>query len=214
MAEIRKRLAAELFNDHAQAYQERFMDVGPYHASLDVLCSAIVAGNAEVLELACGPGNITKYMLSKRPELRTLATDLAPNMLALAKANNPQASFQLLDCRAILSLGRSFDAIVCGFCLPYLDPGEATQLIKDSAAVLREQGVLYLSTMEDDPAKSGWRSSSSNPDEQVYMRYYEADFLTTALEAHGFAISHLGRTQTSAADGTVFNDLMIVARKA
>jgi hypothetical protein len=68
--------------------------------------------------------------------------------------------------------------------------------------------------MEDDPAKSGWRSSSSNPDEQVYMRYYEADFLTTALDAHGFAISHLGRTQTSAADGTVFNDLMIVARKA
>ncbi|MEO8733780.1 MAG: class I SAM-dependent methyltransferase, partial [Flavobacteriales bacterium] len=126
----------------------------------------------------------------------------------------PQAKFQLLDCRAIVSLDRSFDAIVCGFCLPYLDPEETTQVIKDAATVLRKHGVIYLSTMEDDPAKSDWRASSSSPGEQVYMRYYEADFITEALQAHGFTVLHLSRTQTSAADGTVFNDMMIVAQIA
>lgn len=214
MVHVKKLLAVDLFNTHAKAYQERFMDVAPYHASFDALCSGIAPGPAEVLELACGPGNITKYMLSKRPELRILATDLAPNMLALAEANNPQVSVQLLDCRKLVSLGRSFDAIVCGFCLPYLTPEETKQLIKDAASVLRKNGVLYLSTMEDDPAKSGWRASSSNPSEQVFMHYYQADFLTDTLRAHGFTALHLSRTQTSATDGTVFNDLMIVARKA
>jgi len=40
---------------------------------------------AKVLELACGPGNITKCLLSKRPDLEILATDIAPNILELAK---------------------------------------------------------------------------------------------------------------------------------
>ncbi len=214
MTKQKKCPAFELFDSHAEAYQERFMDVAPYHATLDALCSAIVTGRAEVLELACGPGNITKYLLHKRPELRILATDLAPNMLSLAKANNPKADFKLLDCRELLTLDSSFDAIVCGFCLPYLSPEETTQLIKDSAVVLREHGVIYLSTMEDDPVKSGWRASSSSPSEQVYMHYYEADFLTAAMRAQGFTVSHLTRTQTSAADGTLFTDLMIVAQIA
>jgi len=208
------QIAVKLFNENAKAYQERNKDMTPFHASLDVLCAAIVTGAAEVLELACGPGNITKYMRSKRPELRILATDLAPNMLTLAQENDPQASFQMLDCRDIVSLGRSFDAIVCGFCLPYLDPEEATQLITDSAAVLREHGVIYLSTMEDDPAKSGWRSSSSSPGEQIYMHFHLGAFLTDVLQANGFSVLHISRVPSTAADGTLFTDMMIVAQKA
>jgi len=75
-------------------------------------------------------------------------------MLALAKKNNPTAEFQLLDSREILKLNKTYDAIMCGFCLPYLTKEEAIQLMEDAAKILNANGVIYISTMEDDYSKS------------------------------------------------------------
>lgn len=71
-----------------------------------------------MFELGCGPGNVTQYVLNKHPELQYTASDLAANMLALAKANNPNAQFLELDCRTIDSLTQKFDAIIGAFVLP------------------------------------------------------------------------------------------------
>ena len=98
------KIAIDVFNKLAKAYQDKFMDVSMYHNSLDVFCSFIKTENAEVLELACGPGNITKYLLEKRNDFKLLGTDLAPNMIELAKINNPTAKFELMDCRALNSI--------------------------------------------------------------------------------------------------------------
>ena len=214
MTQDKTKLAVELFNAHSVVYEKKFMDVSPYHASLNSFCSAMPTGALDVLELACGPGNITKYVLDKRPELKILATDLAPKMLELARANNPSANFQLLDCRDITSLGRSFDGIICGFCLPYLDQEQARRMIRDAGQALRKHGVLYLSTMEDDPAKSDWKTSSSDPSYRLFMNFHTADFLTGILSENGFALVDLQRTQTNGTDGIVYNDLMLTARLA
>ena len=45
--------------------------------------------NSKLFEIGCGPGNITKYLIYKNPNYKILATDAAPNMIALAKKNNP-----------------------------------------------------------------------------------------------------------------------------
>lgn len=206
-------IAIRVFNAWAQGYNEAFMDTALYHASFDRFCDAIEARDAEVLELGCGPGNITHYLLKKRPDLRILGTDLAPNMLELARANNPGASFQLMDARSIRSLDRSFDAIICGFCLPYLTPEEATTLIDEAASVLRPKGVLYLSTMEDDPARSGFKPSSTGKGEAAYIQYYEGSFLTRALETNGFTVVHLDRKAYAGRDGTLTTDVLIMARR-
>ncbi len=206
-------IAIRVFDAWAEAYNEAFMDTSMYHAMFDRFCNALEARNADVLELACGPGNITRYLLKQRPDLRILGTDLAPRMLELAKVNNPSASFQLLDARKILSLGRSFDAIVCGFCLPYLTPDETKDLIHDAASVLRPHGLLFLSTMEDDPARSGFKASSTGEGESAYIQYYEASFLTKALQGNGFTVLYLDRKAYAGRDGMLTTDLLIVAKR-
>jgi predicted TPR repeat methyltransferase len=206
-------IAIRVFNAWAQGYSEAFMDTAYYHASFDRFLAAIAAGPAEVLELGCGPGNITRYLLDHRPELRILGTDLAPNMLELAREHNPAATFQLLDARDMLSLDRRFDAIMCGFCLPYLTPGETTALIGDAAALLRPGGVLYLSTMEDDPAKSGFKAPSTGKGEAAYIHYYQEAYLTETLAANGFTVLDLSRAHYVGRDGQPVTDLMIVARR-
>jgi SAM-dependent methyltransferase len=189
------------------------MDTGYYHASFDRFLAAITAGPAEVLEFACGPGNITRYLLDHRPELRILGTDLAPNMLELAREHNPAATFQLLDARDIRSLHRHFDAIMCGFCLPCSTPGETTPLIGDAAGLLRPGGVLSLSTMEDDPAKSGFKAPISGKGESAYIHYYQEAFLTEALAATGFTVLDLSRAHYVGRDGQPVTDLMLVAQR-
>jgi len=198
-----------LFDKHAQGYQDKYMNVDLYGDTLNLFCEHLEKKNAEILELACGPGNITRYLLNKRPDLKILATDLAPGMLELAKINNPEAGFQLLDCREVNSLGKKWDAVMCGFCLPYLSKEDTIQFIQDASMALNDKGLLYISTMEDDYSKSGIQYSSAG--DELYMYFHEADYLTEALELNGFSIIDLRRKVYSMKAGELTTDLIVLA---
>ncbi len=108
------------WNKVASLYQDKFMDLALYNDSYDFVCSSLNKSNLKVLEIGCGPGNITKYILSKRPDLDIFGIDIAPNMIELAKRNNPKASFAVMDSREISKIETKYDGIICGFCLLYL----------------------------------------------------------------------------------------------
>lgn len=207
----KNKAAVAVFDKRAKEYQAKFMDVGLYHDTFDRFCDQVARKNADILEIACGPGNITRYLLDKRPDFNILGTDLAPNMIALAQENNPGASFQLLDAREIGMLGKRYDAIMCGFCLPYLSKEESIKLIGDAAGLLKAGGVFYLSTMEDDYGKSGIQRSSAG--DEVYMYFHQADYLISALEENGFGTIDIQHRDYPTNDGTKVTDLLILAVK-
>ena len=187
------KIAVDVFNKLAKTYQDRYMNVDLYKDSFDFFCQNIKTENGEILEIACGPGNITKYLLDKKSDLKILGIDLAPNMIDLAKVNNPTAEFQVMDCRNIESLDKKFDAIMCGFCLPYLSKKETSKLFLDASNLLKSNGLFYLSTMEDDYSKSTFKKGSSG--DEVFMHYYSADFLKNELIKNHFQILHLDRKE-------------------
>lgn len=205
------RIAIDVFNKLATEYQDKFMNVDSFSDTFDIFCEKIQKQNADVLELACGPGNITKYLLNKRPDLKILGTDLAPNMIRLAKINVPAAEFQLMDCREIEMLNKKYDAIMCGFCLPYLSREEAFKLIVDASKLLNSSGILYLSTMEDDYNNSGFRKGSQG--DEIYMHFHEADYLVAELEKNNFTITDLKRKDYPERDGSITIDLVIIATR-
>ena len=124
------------YNNLAKNYQERFMEMQLYNDTYDKFCSLIEKKEASILEIACGPGNVTKYLLSKRPDFNLLGIDLAPNMVDLARSNNPSADFQVMDGREISQLKTNFDAIMCAFGMPYLSKDECAKLMKDASNLL------------------------------------------------------------------------------
>lgn len=207
----KNNIAVAVFDKLAKVYQDKFMDVSLYHDSFKFFCSNINKQGAEVLELACGPGNITKCLLSLRPDLKITGTDLAPNMIALAEENNPSVEFKIMDCREIGKSERQYDAIMCGFCLPYLSKEETEKLISDAANIMNSSGLIYISTMEDAYSKSGLRKSSSG--DEIFMHFYKENDLTSALEKNNFTIIYTDRKHYSAADDTQTTDLIIIAQK-
>lgn len=201
----------QIFDKRAVDYQNKFMDVSLYHDGLDIFCNSIKKQKAEILELACGPGNITKYLLQKRPDFSILATDLSPNMIALGKINNPKAVFQLMDCRDLQQLNKKYDGIMCGFALPYLSKEAVKSIVFNAITVLKPNGLLYLSTMEGDYNQSGFRKSSDGK-EEIYQYFYSADFLKKLLEANGLQTIYFQRMEYDAADGSKISDIILIGQ--
>lgn len=205
----KNQAAVAIFNKLAVLYQEKYMDTSAYHDTFDLFCESIKKENASVLEVACGPGNITKYLLEKRPDFKILATDLAPNMVDLAKKNNPMAEFEVMDCREIARFTKKFDALMCGFAFPYLSKEEVISFIEAAAKILNPEGVLYLSTMEDDYSKSEYKRGSTG--DEIFMYFHEATYLSETLIANHFDIISLKRQEFQYQDGTKNTDLVIIA---
>lgn len=203
------KIAVDIFDRRAQDYQTKFLDFDLYNDSFDMFCKLIVKNNAELLDVACGPGNISRYLIKQKPDLKISGIDLAPGMIALARANNPLADFKIMDCRNINSLNKTFDAIICGFGLPYLTKEEAIDLIGKAARCLHKHGVLYLSTMEGDYLKSGFQKSSNGKD-QMFIHFHQADYLQNALQKNGFQLISLQRKKFPETNTT---DLILIAVK-
>ena len=197
-----------IFDKLAHRYQEKYADVRRYEHGLNLFCDALPP-SASVLELACGPGNVTRYLLDRRADLRIDATDLAPNMIAIGKTVAPEARFEIIDCRLAVKTGRVFDAIMAAFCLPYLDQTEVKALFADVARTLPKGGIFYVSTMEDDYSQSGFEAGSSG--DLVYMHYHTGIFLTDALAGCGLSVVFEQRLPfETPKPGT---DLILIARK-
>jgi 2-polyprenyl-3-methyl-5-hydroxy-6-metoxy-1,4-benzoquinol methylase len=174
----------ETWNKVASLYQDKFMDLDLYNDSYDCICKAIVKDKAKILEIGCGPGNITKYLLSRRPDFDIYGIDIAPNMIALAQKNNPAARFSVMDVRNIDGLKTEYDGIICGFCLPYLSQTDRFKLITDCYKLLNENGLLYLSFVEGDPTKSDFQVGSSG--DRVYFYFHDLNELKTQLIENKF----------------------------
>jgi|SRR6218665_2676533 len=197
----------------AQNYQEKFMNVTIYDASYDLFCNAIANEKASVLEIGSGPGNITQYLLDKHPNYKILATDVAPNMIELAQKNNPSAQFQVLDARDINQIEQKFDAVLCGFCMPYLSKEESIQLINDSYELLNNNGILYFSVIENDYDRSGSQTSSDGQF-TMHVYYHQADYLQAGLKKYGFETIHLLRIEYPKPNDIVDTHLIFIVRKS
>ena len=196
----------------AVPYQDKFMDIDLYDDTYDAFCELVATPAAKILEIGCGPGNITRYLLRKRPDFVLTATDVAANMVALAQKNNPTAHCERMDCREIHTLTTVFDALLCGFCMPYLSKTDCEKLIGDSAKLLRPNGIFYASAIEDDYEKSKFETSSDGQ-HTMFIYYHTADDLQAAFTANGFEIVYVQRKKYPKGDGSVATHLIMMAKK-
>lgn len=203
-------IVADIFDNGSHIYVEKYMNVNLYKNSLDALCAVINSSTASILDIGCGPGNIAKYLLDQHSEFTIKGIDISPKMIAIAKANNPNADFEVMDCRLINMLKESYNAIVCGFCLPYLSKEETKELIVNISNLLTPDGYLYLSTMEDAYENSTLKSASYDVNKKLYIYYHESDYLIACLTENHFKIIY--KEQFVNPENTSKNDLILIAQ--
>ncbi len=205
------KITFDTWNKIAKLYQDNFMDLDLYNDTYDLFCNLIEKQNPKIFEIGCGPGNITKYLLLKRPDFKIDAIDVAPNMIQLAQHTNPTANFNSMDCREIDKITATYDAIMCGFCMPYLAEQDCNKLVNDCSALLNYNGVFYFSVIEGDYFNSGYEFGSSG--DKCYVYYYNEDFFKKLLLQTHFELKNVIRINYTKSDNTTNTHLIFIAKK-
>lgn len=201
----------ETWNKLASLYQEKFMLLDIYNESYDYICESVTKPNARILDVGCGPGNITKYLLSKRPDFNILGIDMAPNMIKLAQENIPNASFRVMNIDKIPDLDTKFDSIVCGFCIPYLSEDECNTLILDAKELLHMGGYLYLSFVEGEPALSGFKTGSTG--DRTFFYYHKLIKIQEQLILSGFGDIKIFKVGFNRSEADHEEHTIVIAKK-
>lgn len=203
----------QTYNKVAQQYHDKFMNATVYHHSYKKLLAHIKPIHKNILDVACGPGNISKYLLNYKSDFTVLGIDAAENMIQLAKNNVPNANFKIHDCRDIKTLNQTFDVVIFGFCFPYISKEECIQLINDAYQLLTKNGLLYISTMAGDyKTDSGFKTSSDGKN-SLFIHYHNQEYLIEALINNKFKV--IENYTKKYQDGTSNNDtdLFLIAKK-
>jgi predicted transcriptional regulator YdeE/2-polyprenyl-3-methyl-5-hydroxy-6-metoxy-1,4-benzoquinol methylase len=192
------RRAVRLFNAVADDYDAKFSPLTIYDSGYGVFLNTIPP-NGKILDIACGPGNLSHYFLSKRADLDVFGIDLAPKMIDLARRNNPNARFAVMDARRISDIGERFDGICCGFALPYLSDTEIRSLFSDAFQLLNPGGTAYFSTIEG--PDSVRIDTSGDRRHTLTVHTHSASTITKWLAQAGFAVSALDRVGYASSRG-------------
>ncbi len=203
-------ISASVFHKLADLYRDKLIGLTPYDESYREFSELLTQGPARVLDAACGPGNVSLYLITQRPDLDLLGIDLAPRMVELAREAVPSVRFAVHDCRRLSELQLRFDGIICAFGLPYLSGEEATAFIKSAAQLLDLGGVFYLSTMLGKSEDSGFERCSTG--DQVYVTYHSEDQLVHSLEGCGFKLIKRTRLPSPSAATKKTTDLILIAK--
>jgi ubiquinone/menaquinone biosynthesis C-methylase UbiE len=143
-----KEFFPDVFSRHAEAYQRRIEDImarGEALGRARVIELAAPRPGMRILDLACGPGNLTRRLAPQvAPEGEVVGIDLAPGMIELARAARiPHARFEVMDMERLEFGDLSFDVAVCGHGLQFVP--DLLQALREAQRVLRASGRLAAS---------------------------------------------------------------------
>ncbi len=179
------KIAVKVFNEMAEIYQQKYMNVDLYKEALDCLIDNL-NHQSTILDIACGPGNILKFLAGCNKEFDLSGIDLSVEMIKLANLNVPSAKFIISDCRNISFVDIKYNAVICNFLLPYLQEKESYKLFDDINDMLVSSGVLYLGFIMEELNCSEIVKSTRG--DKVRMNYYSIDFILNILYSKNFKI--------------------------
>ncbi len=205
------KTTSDSWNKIATRYEEVFMDLELYNDTYTGFCDLLPMRGASLLEIGCGPGNITRYMLSERPDFKILGIDIAPNMIKLAQQHNPTAAFKVLDCRLIHTLNPGYHGIICGFCIPYLSQSDCATLLRNCSNLLYKDGVMYLSFVEGDPQDSGFITDSDG--NSMYFNYHSLDEIQKEFKKNNIKTIQIIKKEYVTKKGNAEIHTVVLAKK-
>jgi SAM-dependent methyltransferase len=145
------------------------------------IVDGLPAGDA--LDAACGTGRIARLLADRGH--RVLGVDSSPEMLARARAQVPEGTFQLGDLTALPLPAAETDLVVCALALTHVR--DLAGVLAEFARVLRPGGHVVLSDMHPETVLRGWIPSARDPDGRaarvISHRHSIGDYVRAAVNA-------------------------------
>lgn len=199
------------FDRLADRYAEKYFHLDMYDQYLERFVSRIELQGACILDVACGPGNVSAYLAKVRPDFKLVGIDLAEGMVKQARSRIPSAEFLIKDCRHIGELEHVFDAAAFAFGLSYLTDDDANRFFSSLVTTLADSAMLYLSTITGEPSWSGFETSSSG--DRVYIMYRSVSDVISMVEQAGYRVDFTEVIASPANAPKLTQDLILIAQR-
>lgn len=149
-----------------------------------------------VLELACGTGRVTQYLVQSQPDAKIIATDINPDMLEVAKKKieSKNIEWKQADMQEIPFDDSVFDLVICQYGVMFLP--DKVKAYKEIYRVLVPGGIFLFNTWDRLEANEMLHHSDlvvnsffkENPVEfyKIPFSYFDKDKIKRELNEGGF----------------------------
>lgn len=208
----------DAYNDSALSFDQKIGALTNYNEAYKYF-SLLLREGASVLDTACGPGNISRFINKQVKNLDFTLMDLSEKMLEVAKGYLPDAKIICCDI-CDFDLKTQFDGIINGFGLPYLSTEDALCHFKVVNKHLKKGGIYYLSFMNINcacyPGEVSYSQNehpSFNPDCTITVTYHNQEEILKYLQNEGFCLLKKWNLDYKEPDGSITTDVVMILRK-
>ena len=198
----------ESYNRSAGQFFERIAKLPNYNHTYDVLIEKL-NNNDCVLDLACGPAQISKYIMNKK-HVNITGVDLSDKMLQIAQKELPSGNFYK-DSIITFTNHCKYHAVIIGFGIPYLDKTQTEECIKNAIENIIDNYYLYISFMDGKGCRVEKTSFGGDNDFTIY--YYKKDEIEYLLEKYNMKIIKDFELDYQEKDGSISKDIILIGQK-
>lgn len=198
----------ESYNAKANEFQRTIGKLQNYNHTYDFLIEKLSPGD-EVLDLACGPAQISKYISSKI-DVKITGVDLSDKMLEIAKKEIPHGQFYK-ESIINFSNNKKYNLVIIGFGIPYLTTEQTQECISNAVKNMCNNSYFYMSFMHGNGCKLEKTSFGGEYDFLIY--YHNKNEIKEFISENSMEIIQEYELDYSEKDGTISKDIVFIARK-
>lgn len=136
------------YNNNPQKYANNSKDLVPPEINEFI---SYIPKKGIVLDAGCAAGRDSR--LFKDKGFSVIGVDLSEELLKMARKDNPQIEFFLMDFRKLIFPDNYFDGIWCNASLHHLNNNDAKKALNEFYRVLKPKGVFFVSVKEGSGSK-------------------------------------------------------------
>ncbi len=177
----KNNIAIDTYNEIAQEYEKEFGNDYSDTPYIDIFLNYL--DGKKVLDIGCGVGNLTKYILDKGFNVDGI--DLSEEMLNIAKSKYDDINFLQMNMKDII-LDKKYDGIMLAYSLFHLTKQEVLEVLPKYYSLLNNNGKMLLILQSgkgeqviDEPLKNGLK---------MFINYYSLEEIREVLEDNNFKI--------------------------
>ena len=195
-------IAVDTYNKIAQEYDKEFGNDYSDTPYVDKFLNYLEG--KKVLDIGCGVGNLTKYIMDKGFNVEGI--DLSKEMLNIAKQKYSDIKFYEMNMKEI-TLRKKYDGIMLAYSLFHLTKKEVIEVLPKYYDLLNSKGKILLilqygqgERIVDEPLKEGLK---------IFINYYSQDEIIEILKNNSFKILYTD-LKKSESEFELGNDKLVI----
>lgn len=208
--EIDRKNIIDFYSTYSKQFSQTIANSKAYNQSyIDFVAHAKYKNT--LLDLACGPGNVSAYIRTLLPRIRISCVDLSDAMLSLAQQNVPDASCYKSDILNITIPQSTFDLIICAFGLPYIHSNELQQFVQEVTKFSHVGTSVYVSCMEGNTMQQEQMSFANN--NLLQVQRHSKQSIIDSFTTEGFLLTDYRNQPYTEPDNRITNDMIFFFEK-